>query len=197
MKSTIHEYPKFLLGMSKKHLLTSAFALLLFVGAKAQIYMGKSCEISFFSAAALENITAVNKTTKPILNTATGDVLVKVTITGFTFEKALMQEHFNENYMESEKYPQGMFKGKINEKVDYKKDGVTKVTITGKLTIHGVEKDRTLDAVITVKGGVVTVDTAFKVALKDHNITVPELLFQKIAESVEVKMHAELTENGK
>ena len=183
----------------KKHLLTSAIALLLFVSGKAQIFMGKTCEISFFSAAALENITAVNKTTKPILNASTGDVLVKVSIQGFVFEKALMQEHFNENYMESEKYPQAIFKGKINDndKVNYKKDGVYKVSITGKLTIHGVEQDRTIDAVLTVKGGTVTVDTMFKVALKDHNITIPELLNQKISESVDVKMHAELTEGGK
>ena len=181
----------------KKLLFTTAIAFGSAFYGNAQIYMGKTCEISFFSAASLENITAVNKSTKPILNTATGDVLVKVSIPGFVFEKALMQEHFNENYMESEKYPQGMFKGKINEKVDYTKDGATKVTITGKLTIHGVEKDRTIDAVITVKKGVITVDTMFKVALKDHNITIPELLFQKIAESVEVKMHSDMTEGGK
>jgi polyisoprenoid-binding protein YceI len=183
--------------MKPKHFFLSALAMLLVVGTQAQIYMGKTCEITFFSAAALENITAVNKSTKPILNSATGDVLVKVTITGFTFEKALMQEHFNENYMESEKYPQATFKGKINEKVDYTKDGSYKVTITGKLNIHGVEKDRTIEAVIQVKGGVVIVDSVFKVSLKDHNITVPELLFQKIAETVDVKLHTEMVASTK
>ena len=193
-----------------KLILTAAFSSLFVLGAEAQILMGKSAEISFFSATPMENISATNKVTKPILNTATGDVLVKVGISGFTFEKALMQEHFNENYMETDKegpkdakgqvtYPNRMatFKGKINEKVDYTKDGTYKVTVTGKLTIHNVEKDRTIEAVLTVKGGSVTVDTVFKVPLKDHNITVPELLYQKIAEVVDVKMHAELTEGGK
>ena len=194
----------------KKHLLISAVTLLSFVGTKAQIYMGKTCDIQFFSAASLENITATNKTTKPILNTSNGDVLIKISIANFDFANALMKEHFNENYMETDKagpkdakgadtYPNkyATFKGKINEKVDYKKDGMTKVTVTGKLDIHGVAQDRTIDALLTIKGGVISVDTKFNVALKDHNITIPELLYQKIATSVEVKMHADLTEGGK
>jgi len=194
----------------KKNLLLSAFAVLSFLSSKAQIYMGKTCEITFFSAATLENITATNKTTKPILNTSTGDVLIKISIANFDFANALMKEHFNENYMETDKagakdakgvdtYPNkySTFKGKINEKVDYKKDGMTKVTVTGKLDIHGVSQDRTIDALLTIKGGVISVDTKFNVALKDHNITIPELLYQKIATSVEVKMHADLTEGGK
>ena len=102
---------------------------------KAQIYIAKSCEISFFSASPLENIEAINKNTKPIINTATGDVQMKIAITGFVFEKPLMQEHFNENYLESDKFPSAIFKGKINEKIDKEpqkfeslNEGLSKIT---------------------------------------------------------------------
>src|ERR1700747_2166533 len=89
----------------------------------SQIYMAKNCEISFFSPTPIENITAINRTTKPMLNTATGDLQMKIAMTAFVFEKPLMQEHFNENYVESEKFPHAFFKGKINEKIDYTEDG--------------------------------------------------------------------------
>jgi polyisoprenoid-binding protein YceI len=163
----------------------------------SQIYMGKSCEITFFSSAPLENISGVNSTTKPIVNAANKDVLVKVSIQGFKFEQELMREHFNENYMESDKYPHAVFKGRINEDIDLKKDGVYKVTITGKLNVHNVEKERTLEATVVVKGGEISVTSKFLINLKEHGITVPELLFQKIAENVEVKISAVLTEGGK
>jgi hypothetical protein len=113
----------------------------------AQIIIAKTCEISFFSSSPLEDIQAINKASKPIINTATNDVAIKIPISGFQFEKALMQEHFNENYMETEKFPNAIFKGKINEKVEWKKDGEYKVTVTGKMNIHGVEKDRTIEKV--------------------------------------------------
>ena len=169
----------------------SAFAL------NAQIYMGKTCEISFFSKGPIEDISAVNKTTKPILNTATGDIAVKITIKGFEFEKKLMQEHFNEKYMESDKFPYTTFTGKINEAVDYKKDGVYKVTVTGKLNIHGVEKERTIEGTVTVKGGDVLLDSKFNVALKDHNIEIPSIVVQNIAEVVQVSIKSDLTEYKK
>ncbi|MEW6467508.1 MAG: YceI family protein [Bacteroidota bacterium] len=181
----------------KKLLLSAALVLAAFGISKAQIYMSKSCEISFFSSAPLENITAVDKTTKPLLNAANGQVLFKMTIKGFMFEKELMREHFNENYMESDKYPYAEFKGNINEKIDYTKDGTYDVTVTGKLTIHGVEKERTIKGKLTVKGKEVSIDCKFNVALKDHNITVPELMFQKIAESVEVTVKATLVQKEK
>ena len=110
------------------------FSLLAFVGFShlsiSQIYLAKSCEISFFSESPLENIEAVNKAAKPIMNTATGDIQIKIPIQGFVFEKPLMQEHFNENYMETDMegpkdangkktYPNkdAIFKGKINEPI--------------------------------------------------------------------------------
>jgi Mg2+/Co2+ transporter CorB len=156
----------------------------------AQIYIAKSCEISFFSDAPVEDIEAVNKACKPIINTATNDVQMKIVISAFQFEKPLMQEHFNENYMESEKFPNAIFKGKINEKVDWTKDGEYKVTVTGKLMIHGVEKERTIDGVIKIKGSEITISSKFKIHIADHGIKVPSLYVQNIAEDVEVKLNA-------
>jgi hypothetical protein len=174
--------------MKKLILFSVAFALSTLV--KAQIYIAKSCEISFFSSSPLEDIQAVNKASKPIINTATNDVAVKIVISGFQFEKPLMQEHFNENYMESEKFPNATFKGKINEAVDWTKEGEQKVTVTGKLMIHGVEKDRTINGVIKIKGQEVSISSKFNVHIADHGIKVPSLYVQNIAEDVEVKLNA-------
>ncbi len=101
-----------------------------------------------------------------------------------------MQEHFNENYMETPKYPNASFRGKINEKIDYKKDGVYKVTCTGKLNMHGVDQLRTIDGTITVKGNEVVLDSQFFVKTVDHKIDVPKVVFEKIAENIKVTVNA-------
>ena len=172
---------------------------------EAGIYMAKTCEISFFSESPLENIEAINRAAKPILNTATGDIQIKIPISGFVFPKPLMQEHFNENYMETDQegpkdtdgkptYPNknSIFKGKINESVDYSKDGEFKVTVTGKLSMHGVEKDRTFDGTLTVKGSQIILQTKFMIHVSDYNIKVPSLYVKNIAEDVSVKLNATL-----
>src|SRR5882757_9087161 len=105
------------------------------------IFMLKEGEVSFFSKAPVEDIDAHNTSAHSVLNTTTREVAFLVPIRKFVFQKALMQEHFNEKYMESDKYPMASFKGKINEDVDFSKDGETKVTATGQLSIHGVEKE--------------------------------------------------------
>lgn len=173
-------------------------AVILFIGIVfstgmfAQICIAKNCEISFFSSSPLENIEAVNKAAKPILNTATGDIQARIAMTAFVFEKPLMQEHFNENYVESEKYPNATFKGKINEIVDYTKDGETKVTVTGKFNMHGVEKEKTIDGIITVKGSEIFISTKFNIHIADYDIKVPSLYITNIAEDVEMKLNATL-----
>jgi polyisoprenoid-binding protein YceI len=103
-----------------------------------------------------------------------------------------MQEHFNENYMESDKYPYCKFKGKIVEKVDYTKDGVTKITMDGTFEVHGVAKPRKIEGTLTVKGEEVTVDTKFNVAMKDHDIKIPEAVGNKFTENMEVTVKAVL-----
>lgn len=161
---------------------------------KAQIYLGKTCEIKIFSDGPVEDIDAANITSRPILNTTTNEIAIKITIKGFNFDKELMEEHFNEKYMESDKYPYSTFAGKINEKIDYSKDGVYKVTVTGKLKIHDVEKERTLDGTVTVKGGDILIDSKFIVALKDHKVEIPTLVAQNISETIEVTIKSTLTE---
>lgn len=162
--------------------------------AQAQIFTAKTCEIKIFSDGPIEDIDAVNKASKVILNTANGEIAVVVPIKSFDFEKELMEEHFNEKYMESDKYKTGTFKGKINEKLDYTKDGVHKVTVTGKLNIHNVDKDRTLEGTVTIKGGEITLDSKFIIPLKDHNVEIPSMMAQNIAENIETTLKATLTE---
>ena len=158
----------------------------------AQIFISKTSEISFFSESPLENIEAVNKVAKPILNVATGDIQVKIPIIAFKFPKPLMEEHFNENYMESEKFPNTIFKGKINEKPDLTKDGEYKVTVTGNLEMHGVTKEITIDGTITVKEGQLIIQSKFNIHVADYKIKVPSLYVKNIAEDVQVKINATL-----
>ncbi|MES2287876.1 MAG: YceI family protein [Bacteroidota bacterium] len=175
-----------------KNIFLSVAAIALSASMSAQIYMAKNCEITFFSESPLENIEAINKAAKPILNTSTGDIQTKIAMTAFVFEKPLMQEHFNENYAESEKFPSATFKGKINEVIDWTKDGEYKATVTGKLNLHGVEKDRTIEGTITIKGSEITITTKFNIHIADHGIKVPSLYVKNIAEDVEVKLSATL-----
>ena len=170
------------------------------------VYRGTSNKISFYSHTALEDISATDTIATMLLNTKSNTVIASVDVRGFHFPNPLMEEHFNENYMETNKegakgkdgkptYQNRMatFNGKINETIDYTKDGTHQVTITGDLTIHSVKKPRTLNATVTIKGGVITIDSKFNVLLVDHNITVPTAVGAKIAESIEVTIHSVMT----
>lgn len=172
--------------MKKNLLLTLSVVMFFSLIVKSQIYTSKTNEISFFSDGPVEDIAASCKSGQILLNTAKNEFAVKVTIKAFDFDKQLMQEHFNEKYMESDKYPYATFTGKIIDPINYSKDGTYKVDVTGKLNMHGVEKERTIPCNVIIKGGEITVDTKFIVALKDHNIEVPSLVAQNVAETVEV-----------
>lgn len=158
----------------------------------SQIYMGEKCKITFFSATAMENIDATNSVTKPVFNAKTGDFVIKAQQSAFVFKSAFMQEHYNENYVESEKFPYATFKGKVKEVIDYSKDGSHNVTMEGTLDMHGVELPRTINGTIVVKGGAITMDAKFDVKVADHKIKVPSLYVEKIAESVQVTFHADM-----
>ena len=162
------------------------------INTKAQIYVGEKCSISFFSATKLENIDALNTITKPVFNAKNGSFAIKATQTAFTFKSSFMQEHYNENYMESEKYPYATFTGKVNEVLDYTVNGTHTVTITGNLDLHGVSLPRTINGTIEIKDGLLIMTSKFEVKVADHKIKVPSLYVEKIAEIIQVSFNAEL-----
>jgi polyisoprenoid-binding protein YceI len=172
-------------------------AVALFVGAQmgalAQgVMMLNAPEVTFFSSAPLEDIKATSKEAKGAVDFTKNEFLFRIPIKSFQFASALMQEHFNENYLESEKYPNGTFKGKLEGSYDLKKDGEYAVTAVGDLDIHGVSRSQRIPAKIIVKNGVASLYSKFMVKLADHKIEVPKLMFQKIAEQVEVTIQAGL-----
>ena len=178
----------------KKSILTLALTALL-LPAFAQRYMSRTGRVSFFSATPVENIEAINNEAACALNPATGELQFIVPVKSFKFEKELMQEHFNENYMESSKYPKAEFKGKVVNPgaVNLGKDGTYNVQAAGKLTIHGVTRDITIPGTLTVKNGTVSTDSKFTVRCGDYGIKIPSVVASKIAEEIKVTVAANMT----
>jgi polyisoprenoid-binding protein YceI len=178
----------------KKTVFTFLFLAVLTANIKAQIFKGKpdATSISFYSKSPLEDIDAISKKVTVVIKTTTNDIQFAVPMISFKFHQALMEEHFNENYVESTKYPTCIFKGKIVEQIDYTKDGENKVTVKGTLDLHGVTKEIEVTGTITIKGQEIIVSSSFKIKIADYNIKVPSLYVQNIAELVDVKVNATL-----
>ena len=123
-----------------------------------------------------------------MLDISTGTIEFAVLMKAFEFEKALLQEHFNENYVESDKFPKANFKGTITNFSDVKwtVDGEYPVTATGKFTLHGVTKDVTSKGKITVKAGAISATSTFNILISDYNITIPSVVKDKINNSVKI-----------
>jgi YceI-like domain len=158
---------------------------------QAQKFYTKNGNISFSSKASLESIAANSNQVTAIIVPATGDMQFSVLVKSFHFEKALMEEHFNETYLESDKYPKATFKGKITDpaKVNFTKDGTYTVSVTGDLTLHNVIKKVTTPGTITIKGGKIESSAEFIVALADYKIDIPKVVKNNIAETVKIKVN--------
>ena len=158
-----------------------------------QKYFSKTGKISFHSDTPMEKIEAHNTTASTVLDIGTGSIEWAVLIQGFKFEKALMQEHFNENYMESTEFPKAKFKGKVDNisSVNFKKDGDYNVTVSGQMEIHGVTKPVTASGVISVKGGNITAKSKFSIAVADYGIEIPKVVAENIAKNVDINVHAD------
>lgn len=154
---------------------------------QAQVFLSNDGKVSFFSKAPLENIEAETHSATSVLNTSNNEIVFKIPITTFTFEKPLMQEHFNEKYMESDKFPFATFKGNLDESFDLKKDGPQQIKGSGELEIHGVKKERVESATIEMLNGSIVLKGSFDVHLKEHDVKIPKLLTENIAEKVNVK----------
>jgi hypothetical protein len=154
------------------------------------VYTCKNAKVSIYSSAPIENIEAASANGVSVYNPATGELAFSVPIRSFHFPKSLMEEHFNENYMESDKYPKASFKGKISEHPDLTKDGSIPVTVTGDLEVHGVKLPRTITGNLKVADGVLTMSSEFMVKCADHHIDIPQIVFHNIAESIRVRVTA-------
>ena len=165
--------------------------ILFFVGlscqASAQLFVTQTGEFSFFSKTPMEDIDAVNKQVGSIINSANNEVAVQMRVTNFIFPNKLMQEHFNENYLETDKFPSATFKGKIKEAVDLNVPGTYSVTALGTATIHGVSKPVELKGTIISTGKSLTINCVFDIRLDEYKIDIPRIVFSKIAEVIKVK----------
>lgn len=181
--------------LMKKLLIVFALTLISVWAFGQKKYITRTGHVSFFSDAPLEDITADNHQVTAILKT-TGEVAYKVPIKSFEFTKALMQEHFNENYMESDKFPEATFSGTIQDvsKVDFTKSGTYKTTVKGKLTIHGVTKEVSVpgEVIVDIANGKVTNKTTFNVALKDYGIKNDKA--NQIADTIAITVNVEMAE---
>ncbi len=157
-------------------------------------YFTKTGKIDFFSKASLEDIEAKNKTVTAVLDSKTGAVQFAVQMKGFEFEKKLMQQHFNENYVESDKYPRSEFKGAVtnNSAINYSKDGTYPATVKGKMTIHGVTKDVETTGKVKVSGGKVEIESVFNILLSDYKISIPAVVNDKISNSIKITVDCQL-----
>ncbi|MBT1703648.1 YceI family protein [Chryseosolibacter indicus] len=153
----------------------------------AQRYTSEKGHITFFSDATIEDIEAENTIVGSLFNATSGEVVYIIKIRDFVFDKALMREHFNEKYMESEKYPKATFQGRV---VGFKPDiiGAQKVRAVGKLSMHGVVRDIDVPGSAENVNGKIHMKSKFIMKLEDYNIKIPTLVWQNIAEQIEVSV---------
>jgi polyisoprenoid-binding protein YceI len=177
--------------MIKSSFFVLAFTIVLTCSATGQSkYFTREGKAQFHSKAPMEEIVGVNKKVTSIVDISGGQMEFSVLIKAFEFEKALMQEHFNENYMESDKFPKATFKGQITNNADIKwtVDGSYTAKVTGKMSIHGVTKDFTGEGKIQVKAGKISASSTFNILLADYEIKIPSVVKDKISESVKVEI---------
>ena len=173
-------------------LLVLCLAVMFGMSLNAQVYKQTSSEVHFFSEAPLENIEATNKDSKAILRTKDSALVVVITNLAFRFEKPLMEEHFNENYMESETYTYSSFKGKVVSGMDFSKDGTYEVEVKGMFEVHGVKEEKSFKGSMTKSGNKISFSASFMMHVEDYKIKVPTMYVKNIAEDVKVDLKFEL-----
>jgi polyisoprenoid-binding protein YceI len=153
---------------------------------QAQPLITRTGHISFFSRIPLENIKAENKQVNAAINLSKQNIAFTALLKGFLFEKALMQEHFNENYVESHLYPKTSFTGSYNGNVNLDENGTYNILVKGNLTLHGITRGIEVPAVMEVRNGKLTGKTNFKIKPADYNIKIPAVVKDKIPQQIDV-----------
>jgi len=180
-----------------KNLLVIFGFLFLSIGLNAQKYSAKNGFVGFYSHTPIEDIKADNNQVASIIDASSGDMVFQILIKSFVFDKALMQEHFNENYMESETFPKATFKGKISNisDVDFSKPGIYNVAVSGEMNIHGVANAFSTAGTIEVIAEGVVSKSKFTVKPEDYGIVIPAVVREKIGKEIEVTVNIKYTLN--
>tara|TARA_B100000287_G_scaffold434948_1_gene501083 strand:+ start:5230 stop:5736 length:507 start_codon:yes stop_codon:yes gene_type:complete len=153
------------------------FILSLFSIEQENRYIIQNSKIEFYSYALLEDIQAVNTESVGAIDMVSGEFIIKIPVSSFEFPNKLMQKHFNDSYLETDRYPECIFRGTIEGSI-----------ASGEITLHGVTKKIEIPISKTVERDYISINTEFKITLKDHKIKIPRLLFQNIAEEIEIKV---------
>ena len=169
-------------------------ALLLLSAAESQAqekWFTRNGKINFFSETTVENIDANNNEVFSMLDEQKNELAFQVLNTGFKFKKALMQEHFNENYMESTRFPKSSFQGNITDpsKINFNKAGTYNVVVAGNLSMHGVTNKVSFPAVIHVEDNKISGESKFDVKLADYGIKIPSVVAKQLSETVTVSVN--------
>ncbi|MBL7691258.1 MAG: YceI family protein [Flavipsychrobacter sp.] len=159
----------------------------------SKVYEVLKGEVSFRSEAPKELISASSDQLRGLIDIQKRTFAFKIPMSSFLgFNSKLQQEHFNENYLETNVYADATFRGKIVEDVDLSKEGEYTVRAKGQMSIHGVQAERIVQADVRVKNGTLSISSAFTVGLSDHNIKIPRLVFEKLSSEIKVALSATL-----
>ncbi len=181
-----------------KRLALISILLTLALSINAQKYMTKNGYIGFYSHTPMEDIKADNNQVAGVIDASTGDLVFQALIKSFHFDRALMEEHFNENYMESDTYPKSSFKGKITNlsSVNLSKNGSYDVTVEGELTLHNVTNKISAKGTLEVASGGLNANAKFNIVPEDYKINIPGLVREKIGKNMEVTVTMKYTPVG-
>ena len=165
------------------------------IAANAQKYMTKNGFIGFYSHTAMEDLKGDNNQVVGLLDVSTGEMVFQALIKSFHFDRALMEEHFNENYMESDKFPKSVFKGKITNlaSIDFSKPGTYDAIVEGDLTIRDATNKITTKGTIEVTSGGINANAKFNIVPEDYKINIPGVVREKINKNLEVTVAMKYT----
>ena len=170
--------------------ITLSLCILHVSNSHGQKFKSTTSTVHFFSDAPMEDIEATNLDGKSAFDLSTGEIVYSIPIKSFVFEKSLMQEHFNENYMETDKYPKSTFSGIVTA-FDQSNDSEQEVTAKGRISIHGVEREISVKGQMKINGSSIELKAKFPIKLEDYKIKIPKVVFYNIAEVVDVTIKFE------
>lgn len=178
----------------KRVILLLSLLVLISFNLVSQNYVTRTGFIRFYSEAPLENIEAINRQVNSALNITTGEFVFRVLMKSFNFEKALMQEHFNENYVESHKFPNASFQGNIVDysTIDFSVPGVYEVFVEGELTIKDATNSIKEKGTLEVKADEIIGKSVFMIKLSDYNVNIPSAVKNNISNEIEITVEVNL-----